>query len=96
MKISLRRMMARRRLRKKWHRWFAWHPVRIGRDVVWLEWTLRREYFWANFDSCGHACDYAHFAQAGLGGIDTRVAGGSPVRGASPTDKIDSDVKVKV
>lgn len=20
-----------------WHRWFAWHPVRAGEEVVWLE-----------------------------------------------------------
>lgn len=27
----------------KWHRWFAWHPVRIGsRDCRWLETIERR------------------------------------------------------
>lgn len=26
-----------------WRRWFAWHPVRIGYDWVWLEW-LEREF----------------------------------------------------
>lgn len=20
-----------------WHGWFAWHPVRIGEQIVWLE-----------------------------------------------------------
>jgi hypothetical protein len=27
----------------KWHRWFAWHPVRIGpHDCRWLEYVWRR------------------------------------------------------
>lgn len=21
----------------EWHHWFAWHPVRIGPELVWLE-----------------------------------------------------------
>lgn len=32
----------------KWHPWFAWHPVRIGGDMVWLE-TIERYgkvFFW--------------------------------------------------
>jgi len=29
----------------KWHRWFAWHPVRVGsRDCRWLEAVERRGY----------------------------------------------------
>jgi hypothetical protein len=27
---------------KKWRRWFAWYPVRIGDDVVWFEMLKRR------------------------------------------------------
>ena len=27
----------------KWHRWFAWHPVRTGkRECRWLEYVERR------------------------------------------------------
>jgi hypothetical protein len=22
---------------EQWHRWFAWHPVRIGEELLWLE-----------------------------------------------------------
>jgi hypothetical protein len=25
-----------------WHRWFAWHPVRVGDEWVWLE-TIERQ-----------------------------------------------------
>jgi hypothetical protein len=25
------------------HAWFAWHPVRINRDLVWWEWVFRSE-----------------------------------------------------
>lgn len=25
-----------------WHVWFAWHPVRIGRATVWLEFIERK------------------------------------------------------
>lgn len=28
---------------EQWHRWFAWHPVRIGsRDCRWLEYVERK------------------------------------------------------
>ena len=29
---------------KKWHSWFAWHPVRIGKTdhVVWFETVFRK------------------------------------------------------
>lgn len=31
---------------RKWHRWFAWHPVRVGhRDCRWMETVERRAYF---------------------------------------------------
>lgn len=27
----------------KWHRWFAWYPVRVGhRDGRWFEWVERK------------------------------------------------------
>lgn len=37
--------------RKDWHRWFAWRPVRIDLELVWLELVERKgERF---EDSCG-------------------------------------------
>ena len=27
---------------KQWHTWFAWYPVTVGEDRVWLETVLRR------------------------------------------------------
>lgn len=27
---------------KEWHDWFAWHPVRIHNEIVWLEIVERR------------------------------------------------------
>lgn len=32
-----------RAARGKWHRWFAWHPIKIGKEYVWLEWLERRD-----------------------------------------------------
>lgn len=31
----------RYRRRLDWHKWFAWYPVRVGGQVVWLE-TIER------------------------------------------------------
>jgi hypothetical protein len=28
--------------REEWQRWFAWHPVKAGGGLVWLEWIERR------------------------------------------------------
>lgn len=25
-----------------WYRWFAWYPVRINAEYVWLEWVERK------------------------------------------------------
>ena len=27
----------------QWHRWFAWHPIRIGKKIVWLEFVNRSQ-----------------------------------------------------
>ena len=35
--------------RRTWHKWFAWHPVKINKTVYWLIWLdryLRPGYFW--------------------------------------------------
>jgi len=28
--------------REEWHRWFAWHPVTVGKEWVWWEHVERR------------------------------------------------------
>jgi hypothetical protein len=28
--------------RKEWRKWFAWYPVDVGDEVVWLEWLERK------------------------------------------------------
>lgn len=30
--------------KRTWHLWFAWHPVRIRHEYVWLEIVWRRWY----------------------------------------------------
>jgi hypothetical protein len=30
---------------KQWARWFAWRPIRVGTEWVWLEYVDRREHF---------------------------------------------------
>ena len=38
-KISIK---IRRKNTKKWHKWFAWHPIRINEyTMCWLETVLR-------------------------------------------------------
>lgn len=27
---------------QEWHRWFAWHPIRIGEEKLWLCFVYRR------------------------------------------------------
>jgi hypothetical protein len=27
---------------KQWKRWFAWHPIWIEYELIWLEWVDRR------------------------------------------------------
>lgn len=26
----------------QWERWYAWHPVRVGNEIVWREYVERR------------------------------------------------------
>ena len=45
MKINVKRSDAKQRLfAYYWHRWFAWHPVKIGHRWIWLEWVHRRNH----------------------------------------------------
>jgi hypothetical protein len=39
----------------EWYSWFAWHPVRVGRQIVWLEWVERKA------DCAGGAEQYAWY-----------------------------------
>lgn len=49
------RMSDRRAVRHKqvlsWHKWFAWHPVRINRTSVWLEMIERKADGWDDYNS---------------------------------------------
>ncbi len=43
MKLKIESLSERRVRLGKWHRWFAWFPVRVGEnDVRWLERVERR------------------------------------------------------
>ena len=45
--------------KKKWRRWFAWHPVRIdNHDCRWLEYVERKGVFWTCFS--GEGWDYEY------------------------------------
>ena len=35
-------MRVRLNNKSKWHKWFAWHPVRIGNKLVWFEIVMRK------------------------------------------------------
>lgn len=60
MKWRVRKPGAKHRALKKWHTWFAWHPVRVptegrmsGMTMVWLQ-NIRRKgtYYYGYGDSC--------------------------------------------
>lgn len=34
-----------------WTRWFAWHPVRVGGEWLWLEW-VERQFVGGGFGDC--------------------------------------------
>ena len=35
---------------RKWHKWFAWYPVKITKDeVIWLEDIIRKQYGSRNY-----------------------------------------------
>lgn len=45
MRWKTRKPSARCRAKHRWHRWFAWHPVRVprtGKTVIWLEVVQRK------------------------------------------------------
>ena len=58
MRINVKRCAAKYRLINGgyWHRWFAWHPVKVGHNWVWLETVMRRRMWyhtgvWFGYDS---------------------------------------------
>lgn len=47
-----------------WYRWFAWYPIRIGHNLVWLE-TIERRREWIH---CIAGSDYEdHFRYLSVG-----------------------------
>jgi len=50
MRWRCRKIGARDRAIKMWHKWFAWYPVRVpsttGKKRVWLETVMRRGVEW--------------------------------------------------
>lgn len=41
-----------------WHRWFAWHPVRIDSRWHWLEWIERKGTVWEVTSTWGYDWEY--------------------------------------
>jgi hypothetical protein len=61
MKIKIESQYERRIGLRQWHRWFAWHPVRVGDgDVRWLE-AVERRLVWNGF--FGYAFEYLPVGQ---------------------------------
>ena len=47
MRIGSMSPAVRAEIRKQWHCWYAWRPVRIGPlELCWLEWVDRRWRDW--------------------------------------------------
>ena len=44
----------------KWHSWFAWYPVKIEHDLVWLEKIERKIKYWACYTSGGWKSYYRY------------------------------------
>jgi len=38
-----------------WRRWFAWYPVNVSGQQVWLEWIWRRKEFMGYFYDVRHS-----------------------------------------
>jgi len=46
---------SKRRRLEKWHRWFAWYPVRVDRrTLVWLEFVNRKAGEFSIYDSVSY------------------------------------------
>ena len=43
----------------QWHRWFAWHPIRLGsHDCRWLEKIWRKGEYYCSYASSGWTWKY--------------------------------------
>ena len=60
MRINVKRRDAKYRLINGgyWHRWFAWHPVKVGHTWVWLETVMRRRMWYHTGVWCGYDSFY--------------------------------------
>lgn len=61
--------------RPEWERYFAWHPVRIDNELVWLEWVEHKAEPWCCGD-CGGTSHYYRFPNKWSSG-DTTASGGA-------------------
>jgi|GEM_PF-6679126 len=53
MKIKRLDYLERRALKEKWHRWFAWHPVRLNSTtLVWLVPVFRKGKYDCSWGDC--------------------------------------------
>lgn len=52
-----KRSTAKRRTKQMWHKWFAWHPIRLIYNgtlySVWWEWVDRKGVPWYSTGSMG-------------------------------------------
>jgi hypothetical protein len=47
------------RLKQRWHRWFAWRPVRVAdHDCRWMEMVERKGHYWFGAHSSGWNWSY--------------------------------------
>lgn len=53
MRFKTRRPGVKEIALRRWHKWFAWYPVRIpktGKYVYWLEFVQRKKIMWLGWD----------------------------------------------
>lgn len=43
---------------QNWHQWFAWHPVTIGSNIVWLERVERKGTYMAGWGDAWWSWEY--------------------------------------
>ena len=67
---------------RKWHKWFAWYPVRVGhREKRWLEYVYRRD----NYLASPYCIDYEYAAlDAGIPKPITPIRPPPPPRPPTP------------
>jgi len=61
MRIKVRKFGVRRRALHRWHKWFAWRPVRVpnkGNEMAWLETVRRKGKYYSNYSDNGWNWEY--------------------------------------